>query len=591
MAGLIPQGFIENLRERTDLAELIGARITLKKAGSNYKACCPFHDERTPSFNVRPDKGFYHCFGCGAHGDAIAFLQEYENLSFTEAVESLAAHLGMDVPYDESAKENMRKAQSLTGALEQASHFYRQCLQQHPSGSLARDYLQHRGVDAETAERFGIGYAPPEGDALVRHVDKETLDALIAVKAVTDRYERPRDLFRNRLMFPIRNGRGRTVAFGGRTLGDDKAKYLNSPETPLFHKSDHMYGLYEARQALRDLPRLLVVEGYMDVISLAQHGFANVVATLGTATTQSHLTTLFRHTEEVVFCFDGDAAGVRAARKALDQSLPVMRGARRVRFLFVPEGEDPDSMVRGEDGQQRFQTAIDAARPASVVLLDALTENLSLDSPDGRATLIEKARPYVNALPPEAFRTELIGELAGLARLPADDLRALYAATPSPTRPAVDKVFSTKKTRVMPVSRALSLLFADTALAHNAAQPDDLRESDTPGAAILADAIEFFASTPNVSVSQWLERYREHRFFQRLQELAATTPPGDEASRAREFDEALVHLNTKTASQASLRQRYNALIARQAHEPLDPDSAQELKDIHHKLRSFRRDQA
>jgi DNA primase len=585
----IPQDFIDQLLERTDIVALVDARVSLKKAGHEFAARCPFHDEKTPSFTVSPTKQFYHCFGCGAHGTAISFLMEYDRLEFRDAVEVLAHNAGLEIPQDaQDSAPSGPPREPLFEAMTLADRFYQAQLRRSPA---VIDYLKNRGVSGAMAKQYGLGYAPDSWDALTGQVRERAAAeraGLIMERETGGFFDR----FRNRLMFPIRDTRGRTIAFGGRTLGDDKAKYLNSPETPLFHKSDHMYGLYEARQALRDLPRLLVVEGYMDVIALAQHGFANAVATLGTATTQSHLITLFRHTEEVVFFFDGDAAGVRAARKALDQSLPVMRGARRVRFLFVPEGEDPDSMVRGADGQQRFQTAIEAARPASAVLLDALTENVSLDSPDGRATLIEKARPYVNALPPEAFRTELIGELAGLARLPADDLRALYAATPSRTKPAVDKVFSKQKTRVMPVSsRALSLLFADTALAHNAAQPDGLRESDTPGAAILADAIEFFASTPNVSVSQWLERYREHRFFQRLQELAATTPPGDEASRAREFDEALVHLNTKTASQASLRQRYNALIARQAHEPLDPDSAQELKDIHHKLRSFRRDQA
>jgi len=413
MAGLIPQGFIENLRERTDLAELIGARITLKKAGSNYKACCPFHDERTPSFNVRPDKGFYHCFGCGAHGDAIAFLQEYENLSFTEAVESLAAHLGMDVPYDESAKENMRKAQSLTGALEQASHFYRQCLQQHPSGSLARDYLQHRGVDAETAERFGIGYAPPEGDALVRHVDKETLDALIAVKAVTDRYERPRDLFRNRLMFPIRNGRGRTVAFGGRTLGDDKAKYINSPESEIYHKSREIYGLYEAKQATRKLERLLVVEGYMDVIALAQHGISYAVAASGTATNQESLQALLKPTHHLIFCFDGDKAGYRAADRALENLLELLQDGMHIQFLMLPEGEDPDSLVRREE-QDAFQQRIDEATPLSRLLFERQTQDLDLTLAEHRGELRSRVEPMLRRMPHSAMRDALWQELQRL---------------------------------------------------------------------------------------------------------------------------------------------------------------------------------
>lgn len=410
MAGLIPQGFIENLRERTDLAELIGKRITLKKAGGNYKACCPFHDERTPSFNVRPDKGFYHCFGCGAHGDAIAFLQEYENLSFTEAVESLAAHLGMDVPYDESARASMRKAQSLTGALEQASQFYRQCLHQHPSGSLARDYLQHRGVDAETAERFAIGYAPPEGDALVRHVDKETLDALISVKAVTDRYERPRDLFRNRLMFPIRNSRGRTVAFGGRTLGDDKAKYINSPESEIYHKSREIYGLYEAKKATRKLERLVVVEGYMDVIALAQHGISYAVAASGTATNQESLQALLKPTQHLIFCFDGDEAGYRAADRALENLLELLQDGMHIQFLMLPEGDDPDSLVRRE-GQDAFQQRIDEATPLSRLLFERQTADLDLTLPENRGELRSRVEPMLRRMPHSAMRDALWQEL------------------------------------------------------------------------------------------------------------------------------------------------------------------------------------
>lgn len=584
----IPQDFIDQLLDRTDIVSLIDARVPLKKSGHEFAACCPFHDEKTPSFTVSPTKQFYHCFGCGAHGTSISFLMEYDRLEFRDAVEVLAHNAGLEIPQDAQASEPAGPPRDpLYEAMAVADRFYQSELRRSPA---VIDYLKNRGVSGAMAKQYGLGYAPDSWDALTARLNDRTVGERAGLLIERDRggfFDR----FRNRLMFPIRDTRGRTIAFGGRTLGDDKAKYLNSPETPLFHKSDHMYGLFEARQAMRNLPRLLVVEGYMDVIALAQHGFANAVATLGTATTESHLTTLFRHTEEVVFCFDGDAAGVRAARKALDQSLPVMRGTRRVRFLFVPEGEDPDSMVRGEDGQQRFQAAIEAARPASAVLIGALTESLSLDSPDGRATLIEKARPYVNALPPEAFRTELIGELAQLARLPADDLRELYAQAPSKNTASVDKGSREQKTRVTPVSRALSLLFADTALADHVAQPESLRDADTPGAAILAEAIEFFARTPNVSVSQWLERYREHRFFDRLQQLAAATPPGDDASRAREFDEAVAHLGMKTASQSSLRQRYDELIARQARGPLDTASAQELKDVYQKLRSLRRDQA
>lgn len=581
----IPQTFIDHLLDRTDIVALIDARVPLKKSGHEFAACCPFHDEKTPSFTVSPTKQFYHCFGCGAHGTAISFLMEYDRLEFRDAVEVLAHGAGLDIPQEAQASAPTGPPRDpLYEALARADRFYRGRLRQQP---MVIEYLKQRGVSGEMAQRYGLGYAPDSWDALTREL-ADTAAAAQAGLLIERDHGGFFDRFRNRLMFPIRDTRGRTIAFGGRTLGDDKAKYLNSPETPLFHKSDHMYGLYEARQALRDLPRLLVVEGYMDVIALAQHGFVNTVATLGTATTQSHLTTLFRHTQEVVFCFDGDAAGVRAARKALEQSLPVLRGTRRVRFLFVPDGEDPDSMVRGDGGRERFQAAIEAAAPASRVLINALTENVRLDSPDGRAQLIESARGYVNALPPDAFRTELIGELARLARLPADDLRALYASGPSKTRGTVDNVNNGPKIKVTPVSRALSLLFADTALAAHVAAPSALRESETPGAPVLAEAIEFFAERPNVPVSQWLERHREDRLFERLQRLAATTPPGSQAERAREFDEAIARLGTKTASQASLRQRYDALVACQARGPLDEAAAQELMQLHQKLRRLQR---
>ncbi|GAB3680494.1 DNA primase [Salinisphaera aquimarina] len=586
----IPQDFIDQLLERTDIVALVDARVPLKKSGREYAACCPFHDEKSPSFTVSPVKQFYHCFGCGVHGTAISFLMEYDRLEFRDAVEVLAHQAGLEIPQDAQASEPAGPPRDpLYDVMAAADRFFRNELRRNPR---VIDYLKRRGVSGEMAKRFGIGYAPDGWDALTRTLtDKNAADtAGMLIKRDNGGFF---DRFRNRLMFPIRDTRGRTIAFGGRTLGDDKAKYLNSPETPLFHKSDHMYGLFEARQALRELPRLIVVEGYMDVIALAQNGFPNAVATLGTATTQSHLTTLFRHTQEVMFCFDGDAAGVRAARKALDQSLPVMRGGRRVRFLFMPEGEDPDTLVRGDNGTAVFQQAIDDARPASHVLIDALTSGADLASPDGRAGLIENARPYVNALPPEAFRTELIGELAGMARLPADDLRQMYAQTPAKTnRPADNKTNNKNKAqdiRVTQVSRALALLLADTTLASGVGDIAALRESHVRGAEILTQAIEFFANNPTIAVSRWLERYRDHRFFDRLQQIASTTPPGSEAARAQEFNEAIARLSTQTASRSSLRKRYDALVARLAEGPLGSEAAQELEHVRRELQGTRHD--
>ncbi|OZB13862.1 MAG: DNA primase, partial [Marinobacter sp. 34-60-7] len=293
MSGLIPQRFVEDLLDRVDLAELIGSRITLKKAGANYKARCPFHDEKTPSFNVRPDKGFYHCFGCGAHGDAISFVREFEGLGFTEAVEELARRAGLEVPYDRAAKQEMQQVRTLTDALEFASRYYHSALA-GANGTHARDYLKQRGLDDAIIRQYQLGYAPGTGAALHDAAPQELRGPLKETGTVSDKYGRPRDMFRNRVMFPIRNTRGKTVAFGGRTLGDDKAKYINSPESDAFHKSREIYGLFEAKQAIRQLDKLLVVEGYMDVIALAQHGIHFAVATLGTATNQDSLTALLR---------------------------------------------------------------------------------------------------------------------------------------------------------------------------------------------------------------------------------------------------------------------------------------------------------
>ncbi|RJS91271.1 DNA primase [Salinisphaera sp. Q1T1-3] len=583
----IPQSFIDQLLERTDIVSLIDARVSLKKAGRDYSACCPFHDENTPSFTVSPTKQFYYCFGCGATGTAISFLMEYDRLEFRDAVDVLAQAAGMTLPTDETDDKPTGPPRApLLEAMQRADRHYRKALRNSPE-TIA--YLKERGVTGDMARCFGLGFAADAWDDLTRRMPdkKAASEAGLLIERDNGGWF---DRFRNRLMFPIRDTRGRTIAFGGRTLGDDKAKYLNSPETPLFHKSDQMYGLYEARQAMRDLPRLLVVEGYMDVIALAQHGFPNAVATLGTATTASHLTTLFRHTQEVMFCFDGDSAGVRAARRAMEISLPVMRGARRVRFLFLPEGEDPDTLVHGENGREAMQAAIDAARPASEVLLDSLTDGLDLSRADGRAELIERARKPINTLPPEAFRAELIGEIATLSRLPADDLRTLYADGGQSAQPAARSASTSTGTshtaaadeaaRVSPITRALALLLADTTLAaqaHHAVA--DLNDHDNPGAQILAEAIDFFEKNPNVSVARWLERHRDNRFFSRLQTLASQQPPGDTEQRAAEFNDAIARLSRQRRSRQTLRQRYNALIAKQESGPLDAAAAQELKDV------------
>ncbi len=414
MSGLIPQRFVEDLLDRIDLAELIGSRITLKKAGGNYKARCPFHDEKTPSFNVRPDKGFYHCFGCGAHGDAISFVREYDGLGFTDAVEELARRAGLEVPYDQNAKQEMQQAKTLTDALDYANQFYQGALRGQ-QGKLAQDYLQQRGLDKAIIEQYQLGFAPGTGTALFDSASKDIQGPLIETGTVSDRYGRPRDLFRNRVMFPIRNVRGRTIAFGGRTLGDDKAKYINSPESDVFHKSREIYGLYEAKQALRQVDRLLVVEGYMDVIALAQHGIHYAVATLGTATNQDSLSALLRQARHIVFCFDGDSAGYRAADKALENALELLGDGMHLQFLMLPDGEDPDTLVR-QEGADAFQARIDSAVPFSRYLFNRQSEGLDLTLPEGRGELKSRVEPLLKKMPRSTLRDAMWHEMLRLCR-------------------------------------------------------------------------------------------------------------------------------------------------------------------------------
>ena len=352
MSGLIPQHFIDDLIARADIIEVIGKRVQLKKAGREFKANCPFHDEKTPSFTVSPAKGFYHCFGCGAHGTALGFLMEYDHMSFVEAVESLASSMGIEVPRDESQRPAHRYDE-LFELLAKVERYYQANLR---NNDAAKDYLKARGIDSATAKRFSIGYASAGWSTVLDKFGKsnEIIERLLAVGLVIRKDNASHyDRFRDRIMFPIRDARGRCIGFGGRVIGDQEPKYLNSPETVLFHKGRELYGLYEARQAIRNIEMLVVVEGYMDVVGLARHGIEFAVATLGTATSDDHLTRLFRLTEEVIFCFDGDSAGRAAAWRALEATLPQIREGRQIRFVFLPEGQDPDSFIR-DNGAKAF---------------------------------------------------------------------------------------------------------------------------------------------------------------------------------------------------------------------------------------------
>jgi DNA primase len=429
MAGRIPQSFIDDVLDRADIVDIVGGRIDLRKSGKNHSACCPFHDEKTPSFTVSQDKQFFYCFGCGAGGNAIGFIIDFDRVSFPEAVETLAKHVGLEVPREASQDDGANQyRKTLYSITEKADHFYRSSLRNHPNAHEAVSYLKARTLNGETARTFGIGYAPPGWDNLLQSLGKTDQDIqhLKDAGLLIDREEEGKlyDRFRHRIMFPIRDVRGRTIGFGGRVLGDDKPKYLNSPETSLFHKGRELYGLYEANRQLRDIHNLLVVEGYMDVAALSQHGIHNAVATLGTAATSEHLDKLFRYTSEVVFCFDGDEAGRKAARRALETSLPVMLDGRSAKFLFLPDGEDPDSLVQ-DIGCDQFTQLIKTATPVSDYLFESLSQDLDTESLDGRARLSKLAAPLINRMPQGVCKTLMLKTLSQRTGLDTETLTSL----------------------------------------------------------------------------------------------------------------------------------------------------------------------
>lgn len=535
MVGRIPESFIDELMNRVDVVEVIDARVPLKKAGKEYKACCPFHNEKTPSFTVSQNKQFYHCFGCGAHGTAVGFLMDYEHMSFPEAVEELARMVGMEVPREAvSPQQAQRRSENegLYQILEKSDQFFQNQLRQHPQTKQAVNYLKGRGLSGEIAKEFGIGFAPQGWDNLLKNLGTtdETKQQLLKTgmlieKDNGDMYDR----FRGRIMFPIRDRRGRTIAFGGRIIGseDGGAKYLNSPETPLFHKGRELYGLYEARQALREIPRLMVVEGYMDVVSLAQFDIRYAVATLGTATTEDHLNRLFRICPEVVFCFDGDRAGRDAAWRALDNALPVMREGRQIRFMFLPEGEDPDSMVR-KQGKEKFEAAIAESLAFSDFFFQNLQKDLELRTMEGQGMLYDRARPYMAKLSPGVYRQLMVNQLARLTKMDADTIEQgidkVEKKSPPmeeniPSRPVRPKRLALGRQPKSLVRTALGLLLRQPALAQKAGNPGRLKNVDKPGVPLLMEILEILQANPQLNSAGLLLRYQATEHEPHLQKL------------------------------------------------------------------------
>lgn len=576
MAGRIPDAFIQDLLARTDIVQVIGERLQLKKAGKEYVALSPFTNEKSPSFTISPQKQFYHCFSSGKHGTAITFLMEYDRLQFVEAVEELAKRAGLTVPREGGASERLVLDGPLD-ALAAAERIYKAELKK---SDVAIEYLKQRGVTGETAKRFGIGFAPDRWDTIAAQVPdpRHALEAGLLVKNDQGRIY---DFYRRRIMFPVRNTRGQIITFGGRVLpgSDDNRKYLNGRETPLFDKGRQLYGLFEARQGTGAIPSILVVEGYMDVVMLAQHGIVHAVATMGTATTREHLNLLFKSTQRVVFCFDGDRAGRAAAWRALEQALPEAYEGREMLFMFLPDKadggkHDPDSFVQ-EVGAEEFNRRMAQAQSLSGFLLGQLSGQVNLSTPDGRARLVSLAKPHLARLREGPLRTLILDELARLTRLTRADLesgRPGEAAAAGPERAVLHAIAA------RPVLRALQLLLEQPDLAVKVTNLEQLAQADAPGIGLLVAVVEHFRDHPEATAAQLLELWREEERGQALARVAMEPLELDEQAVAQEFVDALAHL-----AQKGLRARAQGLLAEARRRELSVAEQKELDALSRQL--------
>lgn len=520
MAGLIPQQFIDDLIARTDIVDLIDSRVKLKKAGKSHVACCPFHGEKSPSFHVSQDKQFYHCFGCGASGNVISFLMEYDRLDFVDTIEELASMYALEVPRDEKGKSaksaqqysiDKQKKLDYYELMEQVSQFFRSQLKTHENSDKVIEYLKNRGLSGDVAKTFGIGYSPNDwqvvkdkfcqnGGRFDKERENQLLDTGVLIKNEKGRIY---DRFRDRVMFPIRDRRGRVIGFGGRVLDDSTPKYLNSPETPIFHKGLELYGFFEAKQANRDLKRLLVVEGYMDVVALAQHGVSWSVASLGTSTTSEQIQLMFRNTSEIICCYDGDRAGREAAWRTLQNSLPQLQDGRQIKFMFLPDGEDPDSMIR-QLGEEEFVSLVDKAMPLSQFMFDNLISQVEMDSEDGRSKLANLALPMVNSISDGVFQTMMKEKLAkylGMEVPSLDRFIKQEAQTPAKTQ-------RKKANRGSIVRQAIGILVQNPQLANELEGMPRLDQIKLKGTDLLQQLIDQVQQQPNITSAQLLERWR-----------------------------------------------------------------------------------
>ena len=538
MAGRIPRNFIDDLLNRVDIVEVIDSRVPLKKKGREYWACCPFHGEKTPSFSVSSTKQFYHCFGCQKSGNAVGFLMDYDHMEFVEAVESLAQSLGLEVPYEKGSApaKPAPGLESMYQSLEQCSKYFQDRLKQTPE---AIEYLKNRGISGQTAMAFAIGYAPPGWNNLDGD-EKQLVDTGMLVKKEKGK---PYDRFRHRLMFPIRDRRGRSIAFGGRVINpEDNPKYLNSPESPLFHKSDEIYGLYELKRDVTNIERIFITEGYMDVVALAEHGVKTAVATLGTAINNRQIEALFRVCKNLVFCFDGDAAGKKAAWRSLEQCLASLKEGRLAKFLFLPEGQDPDSYI-SEFGSEAFNQQVDQSSTLTEYLFETLLAECDIRTPEGRAQLLDRLRPYFKQIPLQSLKDQILVEVEQRIgqRIDTRMLRLL-----GEEKPAAATVNRLPEQHWTPTRLAINLLLKKPALALSTGTHHELADSGIPGIDLLLKLLDRIHDEPEISTQNLLDRFKGDDHETHLYKLAVMEPPvEDDASLERMFADCLERLQNQ----------------------------------------------
>ncbi|RDE68842.1 DNA primase [Aggregatibacter segnis] len=578
MKGSIPRTFIDDILTKINIVDLINSRVKLKKAGRDYQACCPFHHEKTPSFTVSDKKQFYHCFGCGAHGNAISFLMEYDKLEFVEAVEELAGFLGLEIPYekrphfnDNGKQVGYQTKRNLYELMQEIAKFYQQQL---PLNIPAQSYLQQRGLSAEIIERFQIGYVPNAMDTVYRQFGKtrEEQQKLFDL-GMLSRNDRGNvyDKFRNRIMFPIRDRRGRTVAFGGRVLTDEKPKYLNSPETITYHKGSELYGLFEALQADDSPQKLLVVEGYMDVVALAQFGVNYAVASLGTSTTSEQIQLLFRSTEQVICCYDGDRAGRDAAWRALENALPYMEDGRQLKFIFLPDDEDPDSFIR-QYGKQGFEEYIEKAQSLSEFLFAHLTPKVDFSSKEGKAKLAALAIPLIKQIPGDVLRLDLRNMLA--KKLGILDPAQLESLMPNQAKVENEPAAQVIQFKPTPMRILIALLLQNPELVKFVPDLEPLKNLDEPGYDLLAELTALCREKVGISAGQLLEHWRDTKQQKTLEKLLAWNHLIEDDKIEDTFRETLRYFYLQLVDK-----RIHWLIAKDRAEGLDLNEKKELSHL------------